>query len=116
MLAIRHRGKFVQELPAEPGLRCGVVLDRTCFYAEQGGQVFDLGFMTRDQGEELELAVKNVVVRGGYVVHVGELESGSLRVGDELRLTIDEVGAQLFGTLGSSSCVRTAKRRLSHLI
>lgn len=30
------------------GQRCGVILDRTCFYSEQGGQSHDQGYFTRD--------------------------------------------------------------------
>ena len=34
--------------------------------------------------------MKNVQVRGGYVLHVGSVE-GVIRVGDKLKLFIDEV-------------------------
>ena len=39
--------------------------------------------------QETEFTVKNVQVRGGYVVHIGNLE-GHLKVGDEVKLNIDQ--------------------------
>ncbi|NXU78873.1 SYAC protein, partial [Oreotrochilus melanogaster] len=44
--AIRREKKFVEE--ASTGQECGIVLDRTCFYAEQGGQIYDQGYMGKD--------------------------------------------------------------------
>ena len=35
--------QFVEEVPS--GNRCGVLLDSSCFYAEQGGQLYDVGYM-----------------------------------------------------------------------
>lgn len=40
--------------------------------------------------QEVEFTVKNVQVRGGFVLHVGNIE-GTLRVGDEVKLSIDVV-------------------------
>lgn len=40
--------------------------------------------------QKTEFTVKNVQVRGGYVLHIGTLY-GSLKVGDQVHLTIDEV-------------------------
>ncbi|KFV69693.1 Alanine--tRNA ligase, cytoplasmic, partial [Dryobates pubescens] len=88
--ALRRDKRFVQEVLS--GQECGVVLDRTCFYAEQGGQVYDQGYMVKEedsQEDRTEFTVKNVQVRGGYVLHTGTLY-GSLRVGDEVQLCIDE--------------------------
>lgn len=31
------------------GQRCGVILDQTCFYPEQGGQSSDQGYFTKNQ-------------------------------------------------------------------
>lgn len=44
--AIRREKTFVEEVST--GQECGIVLDRTCFYAEQGGQIYDQGYMVKD--------------------------------------------------------------------
>lgn len=49
VLAIRKTGEFVDEVRS--GDECGLILDRTCFYAEQGGQTFDQGFLTKEGDE-----------------------------------------------------------------
>ncbi|XP_020819319.1 alanine--tRNA ligase, cytoplasmic [Phascolarctos cinereus] len=86
-----HREKtFVDEVST--GQECGVVLDKTCFYAEQGGQIYDEGFLVKEDDsseDKTEFTVKDTQVRGGYVLHVGTVY-GSLRVGDRVRLFIDE--------------------------
>lgn len=46
MLALRREQAFCDEVTS--GQECGVVLDQTTFYAEQGGQTFDEGFMLRE--------------------------------------------------------------------
>ncbi|NWR67620.1 SYAC protein, partial [Bucorvus abyssinicus] len=88
--AIRREKKFVEEVST--GQECGIVLDRTCFYAEQGGQIYDEGYMVKEDDsreDKTEFTVKNVQVRGGYVLHIGTLY-GSLKVGDQVHLSIDE--------------------------
>lgn len=85
--AIIFEKEFVNEVTS--GSHCGVVLDRTCFYAEQGGQIYDQGFMTKEGDEEVEFSVINVQIHGGYVLHVGAIE-GTLRVGDQMKCQIDE--------------------------
>lgn len=62
------------------------MLDKTCFYAEQGGQIYDEGFIVKGDNE---MKVTNVQVRGGYVLHMGTVE-GVLSVGDTVTLNIDE--------------------------
>jgi len=85
--AIIFEKEFVNEVTS--GSHCGVVLDRTCFYAEQGGQIYDQGFLTKEGDEEVEFSVTNVQIHGGYVLHVGAIE-GTLRVGDQMKCLIDE--------------------------
>ena len=49
MVALRYEKGFVQEVHS--GQLVGVLLDQTCFYAEQGGQIFDEGFFTKIEDE-----------------------------------------------------------------
>ncbi len=64
-----------------------LVLDRTPFYAESGGQVGDRGWLT---GEEVRLTVLNTQKLGGDVFgHVCRVEAGELRVGDKLEAKVD---------------------------
>ncbi|HSU69402.1 MAG TPA: alanine--tRNA ligase-related protein, partial [Tepidisphaeraceae bacterium] len=63
-----------------------VVLDRTCFYAEMGGQVGDTGELRGPDGAVM--AVETTRSAGGYVLHVGKLEAGHLRVGDHVTATL----------------------------
>ena len=45
VLALHRNKEFVEEIKS--GEHAGVLLDTTCFYAEQGGQIFDEGFITK---------------------------------------------------------------------
>ncbi|CAM6001801.1 unnamed protein product [Sphagnum balticum] len=49
ILAIRCQGAFVDSV--EDGQECALILDRTNFYAEQGGQTFDTGAITKVDDE-----------------------------------------------------------------
>lgn len=67
----------------------GIILDRTNFYAEQGGQENDTGKLIIDGVAELE--VSNVQVYHGYVLHTGYMKYGSLSAGDEVICEYDEL-------------------------
>ncbi|XP_035260637.1 alanine--tRNA ligase, mitochondrial [Anguilla anguilla] len=70
------------------GQRCGVVLDQTCFYAEQGGQTHDQGYFIRDGLQDVLFPVEAVQQVGGYVVH--QVTAGdALRTGDRVQLFVD---------------------------
>lgn len=73
-MALRKNKQFVDE--AGPGDLLGLILDRTNFYAEQGGQIYDTGFMQLVGNEDVEFAVTEVHLQGGYVVHIGRLVGG----------------------------------------
>ena len=65
-----------------------VVLDKTPFYAEMGGQTADHGVLT---GENCALRVLDVKkTPKGYFVHTCVLESGYVRVGDTLTAQVDK--------------------------
>ncbi|XP_072406597.1 alanine--tRNA ligase, mitochondrial [Chiloscyllium punctatum] len=68
---------------------CGVILDRTNFYSEQGGQTHDLGYFIREGHQDVLLPVVNVQAAGGFVVHTVSVPE-SLHVGDRLNLILNE--------------------------
>ncbi|MCY3925158.1 MAG: alanine--tRNA ligase [bacterium] len=67
----------------------GVVLDRTPFYAEAGGQIGDTGALYPDGGDEaLAVSDTTYVVAGLHLHHV-EGATGRLRPGQSVRAVID---------------------------
>ncbi|KAK0141404.1 Alanine--tRNA ligase, mitochondrial [Merluccius polli] len=71
------------------GQRCLVILDRTSFYAEQGGQSHDLGYLSRLDLPDVLYPVEEVAVAGGYVLHLVS-PAYALKVGDRLHLHLDQ--------------------------
>jgi alanyl-tRNA synthetase len=63
-----------------------VILDRTPFYAEAGGQVGDSGELT---AAGVRFAVRDTQKRGAAHAHIGTLAEGSVRVGDTLDAQVD---------------------------
>ena len=59
-MALQYNKEFVETISG--GQLAGVVLDRTCFYAEQGGQLYDNGFLTKP-GDEVRGRGERTVLR-----------------------------------------------------
>lgn len=93
--AIYHGRKFYDStkeiLELETPTTFGLLLDRTSFYAESGGQEYDTGVIAL--GDEAEFDVVNVQVFNGYVLHVGEMKYGTLQVGDTVVSSYDNVSS-----------------------
>ncbi|MFC4724336.1 alanine--tRNA ligase [Glycocaulis abyssi] len=70
------------------GSRAELVFDRTPFYAESGGQVGDTGEIRFAGGARF--VVEDVKKRAGDVfAHIGALEGGAIKTGDEAELLVD---------------------------
>jgi len=84
VVALLKGGASVPQLVA--GDKGEVVLDRTPFYAESGGQVGDAGELT---GPGMRFAVADTQKRGAAHAHLGEVVEGTLRIGDTLEARVD---------------------------
>jgi alanyl-tRNA synthetase len=84
VVAVLKDGAAVEALKA--GDRGEVVLDRTPFYAEAGGQVGDTGELT---AVGTLFVVTDTQKRGTAHAHLGTLKGGTIRVGEELEAQVD---------------------------
>ncbi|WP_241617521.1 alanine--tRNA ligase [Rosenbergiella epipactidis] len=80
-----------------PGQSAVVILDKTPFYGESGGQVGDTGIISSEQGE---FTVEDTQKYGKSPGHLGRLTTGELQVGQQVNAQVDEA--------------RRAKIRLNH--
>jgi alanyl-tRNA synthetase len=86
VLALVSGDEVVDE--AHEGDNVVVIVDKTPFYAEMGGQCGDSGVITTEDG--LKIAVEDCTKFGGNkFLHTGVIESGAIKVGDSIDLAID---------------------------
>ena len=84
VIGIRVGGKKAEQ--AEKGQTAEVVLERTPFYAESGGQVGDTGVLS---GKDCRFDVQDTQQTSAGRAHIGVVAGGCLRVDDELTATVD---------------------------
>jgi len=71
---------------APAGSKVAVILDRTPFYAESGGQVGDTGKLC---GEGFELSVTDTVKKNGIFMHIAVVENGEVAADAKVTAAID---------------------------
>ncbi|BAY25185.1 alanyl-tRNA synthetase [Calothrix sp. NIES-2100] len=76
----------VAQEEAEAGTDVQIVLDKTPFYAESGGQIGDRGYIS---GDGVVIRVDDVKKESDFFIHFGRIERGTIRVGDTVTAQID---------------------------
>jgi alanyl-tRNA synthetase len=71
---------------ANAGTEVQIILDKTPFYAESGGQIGDQGYLA---SETALVRITDVQKESGLFIHIGRIERGSLTVGEPLTAQID---------------------------
>lgn len=88
------KGLLVNGNPVNEVSEVEILLDRTPFYAESGGQVGDNGFLYVNGGEDSKqtavIEINDVQKSlGNIFVHKGTIKQGSLEVGKEIDASVD---------------------------
>ena len=84
VIALYKEGQSVTSLnEGDDGV---VVLDRTPFYAESGGQVGDCGYL---QAGAARFDVRDTTKTGGAFLHHGVVAAGGLKVGETVEAQVD---------------------------
>lgn len=86
VVAIWKDGKLVDEI--HDGEEAGIILDKTPFYAEGGGQVGDEGLLRSEFGRIQATNAKKLP--DGTVYHISYVEEGQLKVGDTVAIEVDQ--------------------------
>jgi len=68
-----------------------VVLDKTAFYAESGGQVGDSGYLQTDSGK---IEIIDCRKSGDHHLHIGRVLSGEIKAGQQVTARVDSTVRQ----------------------
>lgn len=90
IISILHNGKLVDAIccsdQSSSNEEILVILDKTPFYAESGGQVGDIGKLVNNKAN---FTVKDTQKYSSTIVHLGTLTSGILQIGDSINADVD---------------------------
>ena len=84
--SLHELGPTAADIRSEPHRLVTVVLDKTSFYGESGGQVGDTGWL---EGPAGRFEVLDTQREGGFMLHIGHLREGSLELGQAVRTAVD---------------------------
>ena len=85
IIGLYTEGEAVQS--ASKGTDVVVILDKTVFYAESGGQVGDTGVISKGSAK---IAIADCRKVGNHHIHMGHIVSGEFAIGDEVDGQVDQ--------------------------
>ena len=71
----------------DTGAQAGLILDKTCFYAEAGGQIGDCGIITSNGSQ---FVVETTIKIANCIVHRGRVAEGSFSVGQNVKAVVSK--------------------------
>lgn len=102
-----QKGIMVEQLTA--GNKGIVILDRTPFYAESGGQVGDKGRLFFEDGVFI---IEDTQKKGAVFLHHGQLQSGALKVGIKISAEVDASRHEIMLNHSATHLLHAALHRL----
>ncbi|GKY96369.1 hypothetical protein MPSEU_000596500 [Mayamaea pseudoterrestris] len=115
VMAIFSEDGFLEDgAEAREGDFVGVILDKSSYYAESGGQVADTGIVEIWNDSKTvsgKFNVKDSQVYAGFILHKGVIEGGSLRVGQAVNCKVDYERRRLIAPNHSMTHVLNAALR-----
>jgi len=85
VLAIYDGKNFIDSCKSDSDV-VSLVLEKTPCYAEQGGQTYDTCSIS---ASGMEFKCDDVQKYAGYVMHIGAVQSGSIKKGDTVKIKVD---------------------------
>ncbi len=86
VIGILEQNRLAESASAEGGPPIVLVLNRTPFYGESGGQVGDTGEI---RGERFTFKVADTKKENDFILHVGQVTEGTVTLNDAVRATVD---------------------------
>jgi alanyl-tRNA synthetase len=102
-------GAVIQHGALQQDEEAALLLERTCFYAEQGGQVGDTGVIHTDTGR---FDVTNTQRLGDCVLHIGRVVRGQIQVGQPARLEISSARPHIMRNHTATHLLNWALRKV----
>ena len=109
VLAVVQEGRRVEAAGEDAAV--DVVLDRTPFYPEGGGQVGDRGCL---QARRVEVVVEDTRRVGSVILHRGRVGRGTVRVGQRVRAAVDAVARR--DTMRNHTATHLLHRALHEIV
>ena len=110
VLSIFKDGQNVSEI--SEGDDAIIILDKTPFYAESGGQVGDKGVISIGESDFVVSDTKKVA--GGQFIHIGYVNAGSILVNNEVTAKVDVTNRM--ATMRNHSCAHLLQAALREVL
>jgi alanyl-tRNA synthetase len=87
IIGILSDNQFTKE--AKTNQEIGLILNKTSFYGESGGQIGDKGIITNTKSE-IEISDTKKIA-GTLIVHYGKITKGEIKIGDKVNTKVDSL-------------------------